>query len=141
LRLEEQVFFLGFVSPEQMQALYARCRLVAIPTQFEAASGPLWEAFRAGAAAACSRVTSLPDQAGDAALFFNPEDATEIAEALRRLWIDDRLRATLIARGRRRVAPFTWERSARIFRAHYRRLARRPLTDADRELLASSPRI
>ncbi len=38
-----------------------------------------------------------------------------------------------------RVAMFTWKRTARIFRAHYRRIADRPLTEQDRALLAAPP--
>lgn len=77
---------------------------------------------------------SLPVQAGDAALIFDPEEPRDIADAVSRLWTDD-ARATLAARGRAMVAKFTWERTARNFRAHYRRLAGRPITREDRDFL------
>jgi hypothetical protein len=60
-----------------------------------------------------------------------------MADALFRLWTDGALRATLAARGKERVSRFSWERTARTFRAHYRRIGRRPLTGEDRRLLAA----
>jgi len=139
LRLADQVQFLGFVSPLELQCVYRLCRCVVIPTKFEAASGPLWEAFAAGVPAACSNVTSLPDQAGDAALLFNPCKPEEIAGAICQLWRDEALRRSLVERGKRNVARFTWERTARIFRAHYRRIANRCLSEEDHTLLAAPP--
>jgi len=139
LGLSDQVQFLGFVSPLELQCLYKLCRCLCNPTKFGAASFPLWEAFEAGVPVACSNVTSLPEQAGDAALIFDPNRPDQIAEAIRRLWTDEKLRRTLVERGKRRVSRFTWDRTARMFRAHYRRLANRPLTEEDRSLLASPP--
>ncbi len=135
LGVAEQITFAGFVSPTELVGLYRLCRAVVVPSLFEAASGPLWEAFKLGVPAACSNVTSLPAQAGDAALVFDPRDVGAITEAMRRLWSDAELRATLVARGRERVGLFTWPRAARHFRAHYRRLASRPLNEEDRALL------
>lgn len=139
LQLEEQAQFLDFVSPLELQCLYKLCRGVVLPTKFESASFPLWEAFHAGAPAACSNVTSLPEQAGDAALIFNPHRPDEMAEAILSLWTDEKLRQTLIKRGTMRVAEFSWDRTARTFRAHYRRLAGRSPTEEDRHLLTDLP--
>jgi glycosyltransferase involved in cell wall biosynthesis len=141
LELRDQVRFVGFVSPVELQCLYCLCRAVVVPTKFEAASFPLWEAFLAGAPVACSNVTSLPEQAGDAALLFDPDRPEEIADAIARLWTDPALRAALAERGRERVAPFTWQRTARLFRAHYRRIAGRTLTEEDRTLLEEPPAV
>jgi glycosyltransferase involved in cell wall biosynthesis len=139
LGILERTYFLGFVSALELQCLYRLSRCVVIPTKFEAGSFPLWEAFLAGTPAACSNVTSLPKQAGDAALIFDPDNVDGIAEAIRRLWTDEALRRQLAARGRTNVARYSWVRTARIFRAHYRRLADAPLSEEDHELLAAAP--
>lgn len=138
LRLE-RVHFVGFVAPVDLQALYALARCVVIPTLFEAGSFPLWEAFQNGVPAICSTVTSLPRQAGDAALLFDPLDPRAIAAALERVWDDEALRAKLVERGRARVREFTWNRTARMFRAHYRRIAGRRLSPEDEQLLSAPP--
>ena len=138
--LADDVAFLGFVPPVELQALYHLCRCVVFPTKFEGGGFPLLEAFHAGSPIACSNVTLLPEQAGDAALLFDPDRPEEIAAAIERLWTDQEPRRTLVERGRERVRDFSWDRTARLFRAHYRRLAGAPLTDDDRALLEGSAR-
>ena len=139
LRLEPQVRFPGFVTPLEIKCLYELARGVVIPTRFEAASYPMWEAFRERRAVACSNVTSLPRQAGDSALIFDPEDAKSMAVAIERLWTDDALREKLVERGTANFSRFTAERSARAFRALYRRVAGRELSAEDRGLLEAEP--
>jgi glycosyltransferase involved in cell wall biosynthesis len=139
LRLKAQTRFLGFVTPIEVQCLYRLAKCVVIPTKYEAGSFPLWEAFLSGVPVACSNVTSLPAQAEDAALIFNPDQPEEIADAILRLWTDESLRQLLSERGRKNVARYSWEHTARIFRAHYRRIAERPLTEEDRTLLTAPP--
>lgn len=141
LGIDDQVSFIGFVTELELRCLYHLCRCVTIPTKFESASFPLWEAFTSGAPVASSSVTALPKQAGGAALLFNPCDSAEIAEAVLKLWTDEGLRRKLSKRGREKVATFTWNRTARIFRAHYRRIAGKTLTDEDRALLTAPPPI
>jgi len=137
--LTSHVRFVGFVQLEELAVLYTLCRAVVIPTRFEAASFPVWEAFRAGKPVGCSRITSLPAQADDAALLFEPGDIEGMAAVIERLWKDERLRAELGRRGRANVQRFTWYRTAELFRAHYRRLANRELTKRDESLLTGSP--
>jgi glycosyltransferase involved in cell wall biosynthesis len=110
---------------------------VIIPSLFEAASAPLWEAWLAGKPAACSNVTSLPEQAGDAALIFNPTSVDAVADALAQLWTSPNLRSTLARRGAQRVGAFTWDRTARTFRAHYRRISGVPVSAEDADLMAA----
>jgi glycosyltransferase involved in cell wall biosynthesis len=137
--LSNQVIFVGFVSLEELSALYRLSSAVIIPTLFEAGSFPLWEAFLSERPAACSNVTSLPAQAGDAALIFDPMKVDEIADAVRRLWTDSELCATLVERGRANISRYSWDTTARTFRALYRQLGNRQLTAEDERLLSSPP--
>lgn len=139
LGLSEQVRFLGFVTAPELQCLYRLCRGVVIPTKFEAASFPLWEAFLAGAPTACSNVTSLPTQAGDAALIFDPDDSGDIAQTIYTLWIDEALRNKLSERGADSVKRFTWHRTALHFRAVYRQLLGLQLSGDDQAILNAKP--
>jgi len=131
--LSDLVHFVGFVSPEALRALYGRARMLVMPTLFEAAGGfgPIAEAFAAGVPVACSNVTSLPEEVGTAALLFDPYDVGSIADAVERLWSDAYVRELLAERGRVRISDYTWDRVARVFRAHYRRISRRPMSDED----------
>jgi glycosyltransferase involved in cell wall biosynthesis len=125
LGLQDQVSFLGFVTSSQLRALYELAHGVIFPTLFEGWGLPVIEAFGAGRPVACSRVTSLPDSAGDAALLFDPHDPRQIAEAMRRLWKDEQFCRELVQRGHERVKLFTWEKTAVMFRDLYRDVARR----------------
>jgi len=135
LQLTQQVQFLNFVSPLELQCLYRLSRAMVFPSKFEGWGLPLVEAFLAETAVTCSNVTSLPQLAGDAALLFNPDQPLEIAATIHRLWIDANLRQQLIKQGKKVVAQFSLEKTARIFRAYYRQIANRPLTNEDKALL------
>lgn len=139
LGLTDEIHWLGFVEASELLSLYELSTGVVIPTLFESASGPLWEAFAAGRAAACSSVTSLPDQAGGAALLFDPYDTQAMARAMFRLWTEPNLRSLLANRGRARIDGLSWERTARHFRAWYRRILGHTLEPEDRQLLSSPP--
>jgi glycosyltransferase involved in cell wall biosynthesis len=134
--LADLIRFVGFVSPIELQSLYRLCRGVVLPTLFEGWGMPLIEAFVAGRPVASASVTSLPEQAGDAALLFDPTSTDEIARAMEALWTDSSLRTKLVTLGRTRAEGMTWDRVARIYRAYYRRIADRPLSAEDRELMS-----
>jgi glycosyltransferase involved in cell wall biosynthesis len=138
-KMDDQLKFLGFVSPLELQALYKLCRCVVIPTKFEAASFPLWEAFYAGAPVACSNVTSLPAQAGNAALIFDPYDKQSIANTIKKLWLDDKLREELSIKGKQNVNWFTWEHTCRHFRAYYRKVLEVELSEEDQDIINAKP--
>lgn len=112
LGLAEHVVFTGFVAGEDLPALYAGATAFVFPSLYEGFGIPLLEAMACGVPSCAANVSSLPEVAGDAALLFDPRDPSDIAHALDRLISDDLLRARLRARGLKRCAEFTWERSA-----------------------------
>jgi glycosyltransferase involved in cell wall biosynthesis len=138
LQLGRQVRFLGFVTQDEVQAIYRRSRGLIFPSLFEGWGLPVVEAFSVALPVACARVTSLPELVGDAALVFDPEDPSDIADAMWRLWIDEPLRKGLAARGLEKAGSLDWLATARTYRAHYRRIAGQPMLDDDLELVAAS---
>ncbi len=135
LNLEDQIQFTGIVEYNELSVFYRRAQFVIVPTLYEAASALLFEAWQHNAAAACSSVTSLPEQAADAALFFDPFSVEAIADALKKMTTDEKLRSTLRAKGTKRLQSFSLERTAKSYRAVYRKAAGAELTDEDRDLL------
>jgi glycosyltransferase involved in cell wall biosynthesis len=133
------VTWTGYVSPVELRALYDLAHVMAFPSRFEGWGLPVLEAFEAELPVAVSSVTSLPRLVGDAALTFDPLDSAALGHAVARLWTDADLRATLTAKGKARVQSFSWERTARSLRAHYRMVAGRALLEHDRILLAAEP--
>ena len=139
LGLEPLTRFPGFVSPLELRALYELATGLVFPSLFEGWGLPVCEAFDAGLPVASSTATGLPDVVGDAGLMFDPDDTQGMAAEVLRLWQDAGLRASLRERGRERAALFSFDRTARLFRAHYRRIGQRSLSEEDRILLAAPP--
>jgi glycosyltransferase involved in cell wall biosynthesis len=135
LNLASQVRFIGFVTPFELVSLYRLSRCLIFPSKYEGWGLPITEAMRLGVPVACSALAVLREQADDAALFFDPGDPQAIAGAINRLWTEVDLRKSLSEKGIAQASQFSWDRTARIFRAHYRRLAGRPLTEEDALLL------
>jgi glycosyltransferase involved in cell wall biosynthesis len=105
----------------QLRAVYARAAAFVFPSRYEGFGIPVLEAFAEGCPAALARTTSLPEVGGDAAIYFDPTDAGSIRDALSRLLGDRTLRADLVARGRSRLAQFTWEATCARTAETYRR--------------------
>ena len=104
---------LGYVSDEQLNALYRLCTVFAYPSLYEGFGLPLAEAMRCGAACLTSASSSLPEVGGDAVVYCDPHDVGSIAAALERLLASDAERARLGERARERALEFSWERCAR----------------------------
>ena len=123
LHLEDSTHWVGYVSPQEMKVLYGSARALVFPSLFEGWGLPVVEAFSLGLPVTCSRVTSLPELVGQAALLFDPLDPGDIAEAIWRVWMDGALRDSLVRRGRERVRVLNWLDTARIYRDLYRAIA------------------
>jgi glycosyltransferase involved in cell wall biosynthesis len=136
LNLGEQVRFLGFVSEANLRAVYRLAQFIVLPSLFEADSCPIHEAWSEGIPVASSNHTALPDQVGNAGLLFDANDVSAIAQALEQMCTDVALREQLVERGYKRVKDFDWSRTAKAYRAVYRRAAGAVLTEEDRWLLS-----
>lgn len=137
LGVGDLITVLGFVSEGQLRVLQRAAHMTVVPTLFESASFPVWEAFEAGVPVAASTSTSLPQQVGDAGVLFDPLDVDAMADAIQMLATDDALRARLVQRGRQRLAELSWRGSAERYAALYARLAGRNLTERQREVLTA----
>jgi glycosyltransferase involved in cell wall biosynthesis len=128
---------LGFVPEDDLRAIYRLASFLVLPTLFEANSLPIFEAWLEGLPVACSNIPALLEQVGDAAYLFDPMQVASIADAVSTLATDGLLREDLRARGYQRLKEFNWERTAKTYRAVYRRAAGYPLNDEDGWLLNS----
>lgn len=111
--LQSRVHFLDYAPASDLPALISGARLFAFPSLHEGFGLPILEAQACGTPVVCSMVSSLPEAAGDAALFFDPLDVDAIAGAMARALTDEALRAKLIARGFENIQRFSWQVSAR----------------------------
>jgi glycosyltransferase involved in cell wall biosynthesis len=116
-----RVILTGWISSADLEGLYDLAACCVYPSLLEGFGLPLLEAMARGVPIASADASSLPEVAGDAAELFNGRDVASISDAVERL-LDDRPHAErLIARGRARVALFTWERCAAATLDSYQR--------------------
>ncbi|HEY8151925.1 MAG TPA: glycosyltransferase family 1 protein, partial [Vicinamibacteria bacterium] len=117
--VRHDVRFFGFVPDSTLSALYRLASVFAFPSLYEGFGLPPLEAMASGTPVVTSRISSLPEVVGDAAVLVDPYSIEDIAGGLDRVLSDDALRATLVERGRLRVAQFSWERSVRSIHRGY----------------------
>jgi glycosyltransferase involved in cell wall biosynthesis len=102
----------GWVSGAQLEGLFHAAACFAFPSIREGFGLPVLEAMRRGVPVACSNASSIPEVAGEAAIYFDPHRPSDIAQALNRLLADRTFAERLGADGRRRAAMFSWQRAA-----------------------------
>ena len=117
----------GFVSDEQLAALYRSCGLFIFPSLYEGAGLPILEAMSCGAPVAASRTTSIPELLGDLEATFDPADPVDMARCLRAVLESPEQLEGLRERSRRRVQIYTWERVAKRTLEGYERAEEIPL--------------
>jgi glycosyltransferase involved in cell wall biosynthesis len=99
----DKVVFAGYVSATELAGLLHACIAVVFPSLYEGFGMPVLEAMAHGKPVLCSNVTSLPEVAGDAAIYFDPTSTTQIASAIAELDDPGRV-AEVVQRGYRRAA-------------------------------------
>ena len=116
LKMEQQVQFLGYLPEDEIVALYKAADALVFASYADYTSIPLVEAMVLGTPIVCSNAFSLPDQVGDAGVFFDPFNVEEIAAAVYRVWTNEDLIRELSQRGRERSKEFSPERFGRDWR-------------------------
>jgi glycosyltransferase involved in cell wall biosynthesis len=109
LGLATSVCFLGHVGPGRLADLWADTGALIFPSRYEGFGIPLIEAMRFGAPILASRAASIPEVAGDAALYADPESLEELVAGMLKIAGDRELRARLQASGSRRLDAFSLE--------------------------------
>jgi glycosyltransferase involved in cell wall biosynthesis len=103
---------LGPVPDEHLPGLYAGARAFVLASLYEGFGLPCVEAMACGTPVVAARAAALPETCGDAAIYADPRDSSDVAAAVERALEPDTA-ARLRAAGLRRAAAFTWERTAR----------------------------
>jgi glycosyltransferase involved in cell wall biosynthesis len=130
LGVAEHVVFTGFVNDADLRALYSAARVCVCPSLYEGFGFTVLEAMACGAPVVCSRATSLPEVAGQAALYCDPHDPDGMASQLVHVFSDDALRAALIEQGRHNLQRFNWAETARQTLAVYHQALHLPMPKA-----------
>jgi glycosyltransferase involved in cell wall biosynthesis len=110
--LDDRLRFTGYLSDEDLSALYSSCRAFIYPSLYEGFGLPPLEAMACGAPVITSRIPSITEVVSHAAHLVEPTDTQALAQSIIKLLEDGRERERLRAAARERAAEFTWEKTA-----------------------------
>jgi glycosyltransferase involved in cell wall biosynthesis len=113
LKLQDNVILPGYITEKEKIFLLSGCRIFAYPSLYEGFGLPILEAFASRRPVLTSKITSMPEIAGDAAYLVDPANTVEIGVGLKRLASDGVLVNQLINKGDKRLEYFSWEKAAR----------------------------
>lgn len=108
----DDIRVLGYVSSEDVLALYQGADLFVYPSFYEGWGLQVHEAMIAGVPIAVANNTTMPEIAGDAAETFDPHDADDMSRSMEPILTDTALRDTLVAKGFERVKRYSWREAA-----------------------------
>lgn len=111
-RSDGRIRFLGRIDDAALRAYVSRAAALVFPSFYEGFGLPPLEAMAAGCPCVVSRIPAVEEVCGDAAVYCDPADASDIAAAVRRLLGDTALRDRLVHHGLERARQFTWDRAA-----------------------------
>ena len=124
-RASEWVYFTGFVEEDDLGSLLAQSSAFFFPSFYEGFGLPPLEAMAAGLPVISSNRSAMPEVLGDAAVYVNPNDFDEGAEALAHVLEDGDFARMLSERGRKHAEKYTWKRTAELTLEAYDRALQR----------------
>lgn len=112
MKNKADVIFTGRLNPKELNKVLGAAWAMTFVPYFEGFGIPIVEAMKVEIPIVASKVTSLPEIAGDAALFVSPDSPSHIRNAMIRVVREKGLREELIQRGRKRRELFSWDFTA-----------------------------
>jgi len=113
LGISKRLIFTGYVNDSELRAIYSAAKVYACPSLYEGFGFTVLEAMASGTPVVCTGETSLPEVAGDAALYADPRSPEGFARALHNVFTNASLRGTLIEKGRKNLQRFNWANTAK----------------------------
>ncbi len=110
---KKDIILTGYVSFEKKYCLIKESSAFLFTSLYEGFGLPILEAQAAGVPVIASNVSSIPEVAGNGALLVNPNNFSEIADAIVKVLTIDNLRKELIQNGLRNAKRFSWDECAR----------------------------
>ena len=121
LGVGEQIHYLGFVTAEELQAIFSSATAMVFASKFEGFGLPIFEAYDARLPVVCAHATVLPEVAADGALYFDPDSPEELASRMRLLLDNSQLREELISKGSAVLSRNSMKDTASRFQSLYER--------------------
>ena len=113
-KYRDDLVMLKYVADDELAKITASAYALMYPSFFEGFGLPILEAMQSGTPVICSNTSSMPEAAGEAALFADPKDPDAIAKQMLAIYKDESLRDELIQKGKLRSAEFNWDKTAEL---------------------------
>jgi len=123
LGITRDVAFIDYVSEQDLVSYYCSAALLAYPSLYEGFGLPPLEAMACGCPVVTSNTSSLPEVVGEAGIMVDPYDVDGLAQAMRRVLTDSKLRDDMVRKGLEQSKKFSWEKAAEQTREVYEKLA------------------
>jgi glycosyltransferase involved in cell wall biosynthesis len=114
-KYRSDVVLTGYLTEKELANVLGSAYALVYPSFFEGFGVPVVEAMKCEVPVLTSEKTSMEEAAGDAALYFNPNDHQDIADKMMLIYKDENLRKQLIEKSKTNAAKYDWEKSAELF--------------------------
>jgi len=112
LEKHEDIIWTGYLSRKLVSEVLKQADFLVFPSFYEGFGLPILEAMAVGVPVVCSKAASLPEVAGDAAVFFDPFSVKDMAEKIALVASNQELRSSLRQRGFQNMERFSWKQTA-----------------------------
>jgi glycosyltransferase involved in cell wall biosynthesis len=108
---DKRFITLGYIPDEDLVTLYNIADVTVLPSLYEGFGLPVLEAMQCGSPVVTTKMGSLPEIAGDAAMYVDPYDVVRIGNGISEIVSSESLRGSLIEKGIIQAKNFTWKKT------------------------------
>ena len=113
LKLNDKVIFLDYVPSEELPYFYTDATALVFPSEYEGFGIPPLESMASGTPVITTRCFAIPEVCGNAAVYIEPKNITDISNTMIKIANDDDLKMILKEKSLERVKLFSWEKCAK----------------------------
>lgn len=115
----KEIYHLGYLKDEELAIFYQQAEVFIYPSFYEGFGLPIVEAMTLGAPVVTSSLSSMPEVAGNGAVYINPYDLNSIVNGIDQVINYQDFREKLILQGKEKAKSYSWERVAKeTFKAY-----------------------
>ncbi|HKK80794.1 MAG TPA: glycosyltransferase family 1 protein, partial [Prolixibacteraceae bacterium] len=112
MKYKDDLVFTGRLSTDALQMVLGSAEALVLASFSEGFGIPVIEAMHCDVPVICSNTASLPEVAGDAALFIDPASTDSITKAFKSIADNPETKSLLVDKGRRQREKFNWDNTA-----------------------------